>query len=157
NLALRVSRKRPVPGQEDAKPVLRHGPEPELIAFKGAAEQAAALERVIRAWRAEGLCSIAVIDRTASQLKAIAQALPEDLNARLLDVEAAQYEAGLLLACASDVKGFEFDGVIVANASEKRFPDRELDARLLYVCLTRPLHRVACLYDRKLTPLLSDQ
>ena len=156
NLALRVTRKRPVPGQEDARPVLRHGPEPELIPFKGAGEQAAALERIIRAWQAEGLTSIAVIDRTAAQLKAIAQALPEDLNARLLDVEAAQYEAGLLLARASDVKGFEFDGVIIANASEKRFPDRELDARLLYVCLTRPLHRIACLYDRALTPLLAD-
>ena len=49
------------------------------------------------------------------------------------------------------------DGVIVANATEKRFPDQELDARLLYVCLTRPLHRVACLYEKQLTPLLSEE
>ena len=109
----------------------------------------------MRAWQADGLKSIAVIDRTAAQLKAIAQALPVDLNAQLLDVEAAEYEAGLMLARATDVKGFEFDGVIITNAGEKRFPDRELDARLLYVCLTRPLHRIACLYDRQLTPLLA--
>ena len=96
-----------------------------------------------------------MIDRTDAQLKAIAQALPADLNARMLDLNASEYEAGLLLARASDVKGFEFDGVIVANASGKRYPDRELDARLLYVCLTRPLHRIACLYEKTLTPLLT--
>ena len=156
DLALRVARKRPVPGQENARPVLRHGPEPELIAFRSAAEQEQGIERIVRAWQAEGLKSIAVIDRTAAQLKAVAQLLPEDLNARMLDVDAAEFEAGLLLARASDVKGFEFDGVIIANASDKRFPDRELDARLLYVCLTRPLHRVACLYEKQLTPLLAD-
>ncbi len=155
DLALRVARKRPVPGQEDARPVLRHGPRPELIAFRNAREQAGELERIIRAWQADGLSSIAVIDRTGAQLKAIAQALPAELNAHMLDLDAAQYEAGLLLARASDVKGFEFDGVIVANASDKRFPDRELDARLLYVCLTRPLHRIACLYEKTLTPLLA--
>ncbi|MBR3505162.1 MAG: UvrD-helicase domain-containing protein [Clostridia bacterium] len=154
NLALRAARKRPVPGQENARPVLRHGPEPELIAFARAEEQEKEIERIVRAWRADGLKSIAVIDRTTAQLKALAQALPEDLNARLLDVDAAEFEAGLLLARASDVKGFEFDGVILANASAKRFPDRELDARLLYVCLTRPLHRIACLYERQITPLL---
>ncbi|MBO4886612.1 MAG: AAA family ATPase [Clostridia bacterium] len=155
DLALRVARKRPVPGQEDARPVLRHGPQPELIAFRNAREQADELERIIRVWQADGLSSIAVIDRTGAQLKAIAQALPADLNAHMLDLDAAQYEAGLLLARASDVKGFEFDGVIIANASDKRFPDRELDARLLYVCLTRPLHRIACLYEKTLTPLLA--
>ncbi len=155
SLALRVSKKRPAPGQEGAKPVLRHGPEPELTAFRNAKEQAVQLERIIRAWQADGLSAIAVIDRTDAQLRSIAQALPEDLRAHMLDVNAAQYEAGLLLARASDVKGFEFDGVIIANAGEKRFPDRELDAKLLYVCLTRPLHRIACLYEKTLTPLLA--
>ncbi|MBO4299158.1 MAG: AAA family ATPase [Clostridia bacterium] len=155
NLALRVAEKRPVPGQENARPVLRHGPEPEIVAFRSAAEQARAIERIVRAWQADGLQSIAVIDRTAAQLKALAQALPPEMGARLLDIDAAEYEAGLMLARASDVKGFEFDVVIIANASEKRYPDRELDARLLYVCLTRPLHRIACLYEKTLTPLLA--
>ncbi len=157
DLALRVAAKRPVPGQENARPVLRHGPAPELVCFRGPTQQGKEIERIVRAWQAEGLKSIAVIDRTAAQLKAIAKALPADLDAHMLDTESDQFEAGLLLARASDVKGFEFDGVIVANASEKRFPDQELDARLLYVCLTRPLHRVACLYEKQLTPLLSKE
>ena len=155
NTALRVALKRPVPGQTEVKPVLRHGPEPEIIAFSKPAEQTAQIERLIRAWQSDNVKTIAVIDRTDAQLKALLKALPADLNARILDVNGELYEGGVLLARAGDIKGFEFDGVIIANASEARFPNTELDARLLYVCLTRPLHRLACLYEKTLTPLLA--
>lgn len=156
NTALRVALKRPVPGQTEVKPVLRHGPEPEIIAFSKPAEQTAQIERLIRAWQSDNIKTIAVIDRTDAQLKALLKALPADLNARILDVNGELYEGGVLLARAGDIKGFEFDGVIIANASEARFPNTELDARLLYVCLTRPLHRLACLYEKTLTPLLAE-
>ena len=156
NTALRVALKRPVPGQTEVKPVLRHGPEPEIIAFSKPAEQTAQIERLIRGWQSDNVKTIAVIDRTDAQLKALLKALPADLNARILDVNGELYEGGVLLARAGDIKGFEFDGVIIANASEARFPNTELDARLLYVCLTRPLHRLACLYEKTLTPLLEE-
>ena len=156
NTALRVALKRPVPGQTEVKPVLRHGPVPEIAAYSKPAEQAAQIERLIRAWQSDNIKTIAVIDRTDAQLKALLKALPADLNACILDVNGEQYEGGVLLARAGDIKGFEFDGVIIANASEARFPNTELDARLLYVCLTRPLHRLACLYEKTLTPLLAE-
>lgn len=155
NTALCVAQKRPVPGQTEVKPVLRHGPAPEILAFGRATEQYTYIECIIREWLAQGLTTIAVIDRTDAQLKALHKALSPDLNAHILDVNADEYPGGVLLARAGDIKGFEFDGVIIANASAKRFPDSELDARLLYVCLTRPLHRLACLYEKTLTPLLS--
>ena len=62
----------------------------------------------------------------------------------------------MLAAPASAVKGLEFDGVIMLHANEECFPDQELDARLLYVCLTRPLHRLAVLYEGALSPLLAE-
>ncbi|MBQ2955047.1 MAG: RNA helicase, partial [Clostridia bacterium] len=156
NTALRVARKRPVPGQQDAKPVLRHGPEPEFIRFTSQKEQAERIASLIRQWQTEGMSSITVIDRTDAQLKALLKKLPSDLGATLLDVGKSEYSGGVTLAKAADVKGFEFDGVIIADAGAERFPDRELDARLLYVCLTRPLHRLACLYGKELTPLLAE-
>ncbi len=156
NTALRVARKRPVPNQQEAKPVLRHGPEPEFIPFTSAKNQVEQIASIIRAWQEEGMKSITVIDRTDAQLKALLKKLPADLNATLLDVNQTEYAGGVTLARAADVKGFEFDGVILADASAGRFPDRELDARLLYVCLTRPLHRLSCLYGGELTPLLDE-
>ena len=156
NTALRVADKRPVPGQQAAKPVLRHGPEPEFMQFASAKDQAEKIAQIIRKWKDEGMSTIAVIDRTDAQLKALMKKLPEELGARMLDVNGEEYAGGVTLAKAADVKGFEFDGVILADASEERFPDRELDARLLYVCLTRPLHRLACLYGKEISPLLGE-
>jgi len=156
NTALRVADKRPVPGQQAAKPVLRHGPEPEFMQFASAKDQAEKIAQIIRKWKEEGMSTIAVIDRTDAQLKALMKKLPEELGARMLDVNGEEYAGGVTLAKAADVKGFEFDGVILADASEERFPDRELDARLLYVCLTRPLHRLACLYGKEISPLLGE-
>lgn len=101
------------------------------------------------------MSSIAVIDRSDAQLKSLLKKLPADLGATLLDINQSEYAGGVTLAKAADVKGFEFDGVILADAGAGRFPDKELDARLLYVCLTRPLHRLACLYQGELSPLLS--
>lgn len=156
NTALRVADKRPVPGQQAAKPVLRHGPEPEFMQFASAKDQAEKIAQIIRKWKDEGMSTIAVIDRADAQLKALMKKLPEELGARMLDVNGEEYAGGVTLAKAADVKGFEFDGVILADASEERFPDRELDARLLYVCLTRPLHRLACLYSGGISPLLGE-
>jgi len=152
--ALTVAGKHPTPGQLDANPVLRHGPEPEMIRFSTPKEQAARIAAIAGEWQAEGISTIAVIARSKKQINQLAKALPSSLCATPLDVNESDYRGGLLLAQAADVKGFEFDGVIVADASEEQYPDRALDARLLYVCLTRPLHRLACLYKERITPLL---
>lgn len=37
-------------------------------------------------------------------------------------------------------KGLEFDGVILADAGSARFSDSLMDAKLLYVALTRAMH-----------------
>ena len=73
----------------------------------------------------------------------------------LLNVNEEKYEGGLVLAHAGAVKGLEFDGVILEDVSESAFADRDLDARLLYVCLTRALHKLTCFYSGAPTPLLA--
>ena len=154
NTALTVAGKHPTPGQQDAKPVLRHGPEPEFFQFTQANEQAERIEMLAADWLGEGMTTIAIVARTKKQLKDLAKRLPPELGATELNVDQAEYVGGVLLAQAADVKGFEFDGVIVADAGEEQYPDRALDARLLYVCLTRPLHRLAVLYRERITALL---
>ena len=68
--------------------------------------------------------------------------------------EERQTQAYIMPVSYTHLKGLEFDGVIMADLSPEHFQDQELDARLLYVCLTRPLHRLAGLYKGEITPLL---
>ena len=55
---------------------------------------------------------------------------------------------------AGTVKGMEFDCVGICDASEEQFPEDEFLSRILYVMMTRPLHRLCIWHRGKLTPLL---
>ena len=53
-------------------------------------------------------------------------------------------------------KGLEFDAVILTEADGDRYPDRELDAKLLYVALTRAMHELYVIHSGSVTPLLKN-
>ena len=155
DMALRESSHFPVAEQKEARPVLRHGEAPRILSYRSADEQARLIVETVLAWQARGYKAIAIIDRSEKSLAALKKKLDPSIDTAMLDVQTDHYEAGVALARAGDVKGFEFDGVIVADASEARYGMDELDARLLFVCLTRPLHSLVCLYHGALSPLLT--
>lgn len=155
-VALRVARNRPVRGQKEAQPVLRHGEPPVFAAFADEAQQAGLASRFVGECRAAGLRAIALIDRSPERLRALLERLPPDLDAQLLDAAQEEYHAGVVLAPASAVKGLEFDAVILLDAGARAFPDSDMDARLLYVCLTRALHRLYVLHEGPLSTLLRE-
>ena len=80
--------------------------------------------------------------------------MPPELGAKLLDVADEDYDGGVRFASVAHVKGLEFDGVILADADELHYPVQDIDARLLYVAVTRALHRLEITYTGEKTPLL---
>jgi DNA helicase II / ATP-dependent DNA helicase PcrA len=52
------------------------------------------------------------------------------------------------------VKGLEFDAVIIPNANEDNYKLNNLEAKLLYVSVTRPHHALHIYYHKKISPLL---
>ncbi len=156
NAALRIAARRPTPHQTEVRPVERHGETPVFEAYRTQIEGISRINEIIRKWKKEGLTTIAVIERTEKDARKLSSLLAPDTNASYLDVDDSTYQGGVSVVPASSAKGLEFDGVIIANADEKTYPDRDLDARLLYVCMTRPLHKLHILYKNTLTPLLKD-
>ena len=101
------------------------------------------------------MASIAVIGRNEPALRELLKALPKSLNAKLLNGDDPEALGGVMLAPAGAVKGLEFDAVILADVSCDAFPADSRSARLLYVCVTRALHKLAILHEGELTPLLN--
>ncbi|MBP2646337.1 MAG: Helicase superfamily 1 UvrD-related protein [Firmicutes bacterium] len=64
------------------------------------------------------------------------------------------YQGGISVLPVMLAKGLEFDGVIIWNASEDQFTAEAMDAKLLYVALTRAMHSLHIMYQGNLTPLL---
>ena len=59
----------------------------------------------------------------------------------ILDGNEDSYTAGTLIVPAYAAKGLEFDAVILITIDEK-YHHNELDAKLLYVAMTRSLHQL---------------
>ncbi|MDD3243791.1 MAG: RNA polymerase recycling motor HelD [Eubacteriales bacterium] len=151
-LAGKVAAKFPFAGQQPAKPVLRHGPVP-VIAQGGPAD----IARRVQAHLDAGMKTVAIVEKYPEDCKALYKTLKKQLPQLLLYQDNDQeYQGGVMVIPAHLVKGLEFDAVIVADASAEKYPADELHCRLLYVCLTRPLHELACFYQGALSPLLSD-
>ena len=156
NLAQSVARKYPIPGIGETRPVLRHGQAPEIIPVAGEKERIDRIRAQVLAWRKEGFHSIALIEKTAEQAKKLHRALRAETGAVLLNESDQEYRGGVMILQAGMAKGMEFDCVGICDASAENFPDDEFLCRILYVMMTRPLHRLCIWHRGPVTPLLQD-
>lgn len=154
DLAQAVAARWPIDGICETKPVLRHGAEPRIVRAQSEKERLALIRDQVRAWQAEGYHSIALIEKTAEQAGALFRRIGAELGARLLSETDAEYRGGVMILPASIAKGMEFDCVGVCDASAESFPDDEFLCRVLYVMMTRPLHRLCVWHKGDPSPML---
>ncbi|WP_076758443.1 RNA polymerase recycling motor HelD [Edaphobacillus lindanitolerans] len=122
------------------EPVVRHGPKPSF--YEAASFNPGQILDIADGIRKRGLRSVALITKTAKEAKAMHRALlREQPDVRLLDEQSEPEQDCLLVVPGHLAKGLEFDAVIVA-AFEFPFSDREIDRKLLYVAMTRPMHEL---------------
>lgn len=134
-------------------PFDRQGPEPELLSAPDRDGMLKRLLEQIKAWRAEGINSIAVITKTGAAAEALYRGLDGRAALQLVkEADKADLGRSLLLPAAL-AKGLEFDAVILwdAGAGTYAWPSQR---NLLYVEASRALHRLALIYQGELTPLL---
>ena len=153
-LAQAVAARWPIEGICETKPVLRHGEPPEIVRAGSEKERLALIREQVRAWRAEGYYSIALIEKTEEQAKKLFKQIGPELDAHLLSETDAEYRGGVMVLPASIAKGMEFDCVGVCDASAENFPDDEFLCRVLYVMMTRPLHRLRVWHKGDPSPML---
>lgn len=142
-----------------AVPVLRHGREPEITSFTGPGE----LEHIVRNrvldLVQEGFTSIAIVAKTVEESKRLYKRLKKELpDLVLLSTKDQEYPGGISVIPAFLTKGLQFDCVLVIDADEEHYQANEEDAKLLYVAMTRPVHRLYLLAEKgRLTPLLQER
>lgn len=126
-----------------SKPVLRHGEEVKVYEKKDLKEVAAEVLKKISKLKKEEFKSVAVICKTLQECRLIKDYLKAlDFNINIISGNEEDYRGGIVLIPSYLVKGLEFDAVIIANASSKAYSTDPLDVKLLYIAMTRPLHRL---------------
>ncbi|TCK98188.1 DNA helicase-2/ATP-dependent DNA helicase PcrA [Natranaerovirga hydrolytica] len=125
-----------------AKPVIRHGKEPLIMELDNKQKVLDSIYKEILETK-KAYSSIAIIGKTVEECKIIQKELKnrglQDIH--ILEEDQDNYGAGITIVPSYLAKGLEFDVVIVATLNEN-YSMNELDLKLLYVALTRALHRL---------------
>lgn len=127
-----------------AKPVIRHGEEPNFIEFENKENLIGNLEKDILNGIKEGYKSLAIICKTLKECKTVKKLLDKSgkVESMLLNDKNNIYEAGVIVLPSYLAKGLEFDNTFIVNLDEK-YTQSILDIKLLYVAITRTLHKLS--------------
>jgi DNA helicase II / ATP-dependent DNA helicase PcrA len=137
------------------QPVIRHGDKPRFTKIDPGNRQQVreTLEHDIQLLKVEELNSIAIIGRTDSECLRIHKILENsNLPIQLLEEKQDMKKGSVVILPSYLSKGLEFDAVLILTL-EETFSEEEVDIKLLYVAMTRPMHRLY-LYGSELSDLL---
>jgi DNA helicase II / ATP-dependent DNA helicase PcrA len=126
-----------------AIPVIRHGDKIIVKELKDLKEVAININIDLANIKKERFKSGAIICKSIEEckkLKILLKSLGHDI--KLLTEKDLEYTGGIVLLPAYLAKGLEFDVVFIANCNKKNFTKEPLDIKLLYVSMTRPLHKL---------------
>ncbi|WP_285765961.1 UvrD-helicase domain-containing protein [Peribacillus sp. SI8-4] len=133
----------------EVEPVVRHGRDPEFISIDKVGWEKELIE-LIEALKAEGFKTFAVIAKTMKDCKLANDKLSEVNEAfHLIDEAGSIPKDKTLIVPSYQAKGLEFDVVFAISLEEAYGTENELDIKLLYVTMTRPLHRLYFLGKKK--------
>ncbi len=145
--------------------VLRHGE--DINVLKDSREISEMSEKEIKSFIDllkeefnKGSVTCAVICRNKDHATAVYQKLKQYepyLERDITDYSSNDYRTGLLVLPVEDAKGLEFDTVVLVDVNEETYPDTELSTRLLYVAVTRALHRLIILENSNTSSLFKIQ
>ncbi|SDE07662.1 HelD family protein [Sporomusa acidovorans] len=146
-------------GRSKAIPVYEIGRQPVIEQASSPLTALKRLPEVIEEYQNLGCKSIGLLTKLESDsqklYESLQQTAPHLTSLNLITGNALNYQGGITVAPILLAKGLEFDGVIIWNASAKKFTADFHDAKLLYVALSRAMYYLHILYQGNLSPLLT--
>ncbi|MEK5521710.1 RNA polymerase recycling motor HelD [Heyndrickxia sp. FSL W8-0423] len=126
------------------EPVVRHGKKPIFHQTSSDKDTVRSIENEISQLYKEGIKTIALIGKTNEECKKLAQLLKKhsELPIQFLKENEEIHKDEIVIVSSHLSKGLEFDAVLVCSLGAS-FLENEIDIKLLYVSMTRPLHRLS--------------
>jgi superfamily I DNA/RNA helicase len=142
---------------ETAAPPVQRGAPTTLRRFTDEASLCAELGREIeRVLARDQRASLAVLCRTAVTVRRLAARFRQSAPVRLVFDGRFLPRGPAQASTVDEVKGLEFDYVIVPDADATTYPSDVASRRALYVAVTRARHQVVLAHTGAASPLLND-
>jgi DNA helicase-2/ATP-dependent DNA helicase PcrA len=141
-----------------AEPVLRSGDKPLIIGKDTESQVLEDIAGKIGLLKREGHKSIAIICKNEEDCSRVYKKLSDITSDKinLITDKDTVYNGGIVVIPTYFAKGLEFDAVMVYNCSNENYPLDELHTKLLYVAVTRPLHKLYVYFAGNPSPLIED-
>ncbi|MCK4259057.1 MAG: UvrD-helicase domain-containing protein [Halanaerobiales bacterium] len=137
-----------------AKPIIRHGELPFILPNLSPNEIVNYILKEIEL-KGKEFESIAIICKTMDECKKLHKLFPKNIKPKLVTDDIAEYQSGIIILPSYLAKGLEFDVVFIITLEEE-YHNEELDIKLLYIAMTRALHRLYFCTTQNISPLLED-
>lgn len=138
-----------------AKPVIRRGEPVKVIAVCNEEQMMADISDKISELRDGDFKSVAMICKTEAECLKVHRYLKEQgMSVPVITGKENEYHSGVVIVPVYLAKGLEFDVVMLVNVDSSRYQVNELDIKLLYVAMTRPLHLLYVYYCGEVSELL---
>ncbi len=125
------------------EPIVRHGEEPQYRHYEHIEQWADMVRTQMEKWKDEGFLTFAIITKTAKDANFANEVLRDrGFEACLLEEKMSIPKEEVVILPSYLAKGLEFDCVIAFSHDERYEEQNETDLKLLYVTMTRAMHRL---------------
>ena len=139
----------------EAKPVIREAG-PVIKTKVDSKSKNEYIAKRVKDYLDNGYKSIAIVYKNQTEMAKISKLLKEkNIDNEIIYKDQEKYNGGVCILTSYLSKGLEFDVVIVADSDESNYVSSNvLDMKLLYVAMTRALHKLELIYTDKICKYL---
>lgn len=139
----------------EAKPVIRESG-PVIKTKVDSKSKNEYIAKKVKDYLDNGYKSIAIVYKNQTEMAKISKLLKEkNIDNEIIYKDQEKYNGGVCILTSYLSKGLEFDVVIVADSDESNYVSSNvLDMKLLYVAMTRALHKLELIYTDKICKYL---
>ena len=140
----------------EAKPVIREAG-PVIKTKVDVKNKNEYIKNKVQEYLNNGYKSIAIVYKNQTEMAKISKLLKENnIENEIIYKDQEKYNGGVCILTSYLSNGLEFDVVIVADTDESNYDsDNVLDMKLLYVAMTRALHKLELIYTDKICKYLN--
>jgi len=136
--------------------VERHGEKPEMFAYKDKENEYKGISTIIDKFNKSDYESLGIVCKNELQ----ALELYEDIKGLNNDIyflssRSDTFVKGIIVTSTHMAKGLEFDEVIIPFANDKNY-NSETDRNMLYIAVTRAMHRLSLTYYGRISKFISE-
>ncbi len=137
--------------------IARHGEQAEIIYFPNREKEIKGITKLLKKFRKSAFNSLGIICRDEMQAAGLYEELKKyDTGIYFLSADSSAFINGIIITSAHMSKGLEFDEVIIPFVHSESFQS-EIEKSMLYISVTRAMHKLTLTHHKPLPPYMSSK